>query len=137
MVDSIKDFILTYPDISELHIDYVDDKAHNFAIMPNGQTVISQFKDILGNVIKEKQYNVVLYVVDMAFDDVVRLDNSNWLDNFTKWVEENPNRPILGDYPEEETWAIQNGMLFERHESGDFGTYQLQIGITYKIKEEN
>lgn len=137
-VKIMKDFIETYPKINEfIHIDYISDENGEYGLMPNGQTIVSREYDVLGNKIINKQYNFILYATNMTVDDLVRLDNINFLDDFTDWIESQETaKPIFGDLPDEEEWSVQNGMLFELNPDKTTGTYQIQINVNYSIRKE-
>jgi len=136
IVEKVKTFIESYPKIADfIHIDYQTDDAGSYGLMPSGQTVIEREYDVLGNLIIHKQYNLVLYATDMTYSDVVRLENINFLDDFTEWIELT-DKPVLGDLVDDEIWDVQNGMLFELNPDKNTGTYQIQINIKYKIWKE-
>lgn len=100
-----------------------------------GCSVIAEERDITGNCYLSKQYNAVLYARGWTVDDVVRLENVDFLDNFQQWVEEQQYMgltPIFGDNPDDEVITAQNGMLFELAEDGQTGLYQIQLSITYE-----
>lgn len=136
-INKIKEFIESYPKIDELiHVDGNELDAKNYGIYSNGQTTINTEIDILGNEIRQKQYNYVFYVVDVTMDDLIKLDNINFLDEFIEWVENNSDKPIFGDIPEREEISLNNNMLYE--DDGTTGTYQIQINITfYKEVKKN
>jgi hypothetical protein len=105
--------------------------------MPAGSAVIRQTRDILGGRTVYRQYNVVLYARGWTADDVVRLENTTFLDDFAQWVEEQQAlglAPVLGDDPQAEEITAQNGMLFTLDPNGQTGVYQLQVGAVYVKK---
>jgi hypothetical protein len=132
-IQKIKDFISSYPKIDrfgEAHIDWTDAEAGNYGIMPTGESVISRTEDIYDNVVIKKQYNVSLYAMHFTVNDLIRLEASGWLEEFTEWIEEQSTMglaPTLGDNPTEEYITAQNGMLFELSDDGITGRYQIQI----------
>lgn len=129
-VEKVKEFILTFPDIGELiHIDSNDIDAVNYGLYSNGQTIISNEKDILGNTVIGKQLNLTLNVLNVTKDDIIRLDNLNFLQCLIEFVETSNNKPVFGDFPDRETFQLSNNMLLE--DDGTIGSYQLQINITF------
>lgn len=116
------------------HVDWLDNSAGCFGIMPAGSTTIRQTRDILGGRRIVKQYNVALYARGWTVDDVVRLENTTFLDDFTQWVEDQQAMglaPVFGDEPDEEEITAQNGMLYTLDPNGQTGRYQVQVGVTY------
>ena len=121
------------------HIDWTDSSAGNYGIAPVGCVSVETTTDILGNVYKRKQYNIVLYARNWTVDDVVRLENTEFLDEFQNWVEEQQFAgltPKFGDDPDSEEITAQNGMLFEMSEDGQTGLYQIQLAVNYEIHYE-
>ena len=137
-IKEIRDFIAKYPNINRFpneHINWTDAEAGNYGIIPTGDNVIRREEDIEGNVILHKQYNVSLYAMDFTINDVIRLETSGWLEDFTEWIEEQSasgRAPALGDNPDEEYMTAQNGMLFQLSENGRTGRYQIQIQCFYE-----
>ena len=96
-------------------------------------------EDICGNRTVYKQYNLALYARNWTVDDVIRLENTTFLDDFQQWVEEQQAAgltPKFGDDPDTEEISAQNGMLFELAEDGQTGIYQIQIKINYLKRYE-
>ena len=122
---------------SGCHVDWLENTAGSFGIVPAGSSVIRQSRDILGGRTVYKQYNVVLYARGWTADDVVRLENTTFLDDFAQWVEEQQAlglAPVFGDDPQAEEITAQNGMLYTLDPSGRTGVYQLQVGVVYVTK---
>lgn len=129
-IEKVRKLILDFPEIDDLiHIDGNEIDAVSYGLYSNGQNVFSSEKDILGNEVRGKQLNFVFNVVNITRDDLIKLDNLNFLDRLISFVENYENKPIFGDFPEKETIELSNDMLFE--DDGTTGTYQLQINITY------
>ncbi len=121
------------------HIDWTDERAGNYGIMPTGCAVTRTVRDICGGVTRYKQYNLSIYARDWTVDDVVRLENTAFLDEFQEWVEDQQTAgltPKFGDEPDEEEITAQNGMLFQLSEDGQTGLYQIQLTVTYVTKQE-
>ena len=137
-IQKFREFISTCPlmdSFAEIHIDWTNSEAGSIGIMPAGESVVRRDEDICGNVILHKQYNVALYATDFTINDVVRLETSGWLEDFTEWVEEKSAKhliPVLGDNPDTEYMTAQNGMLFELSDNGRTGRYQIQIQCFYE-----
>lgn len=116
------------------HIDWTDESAGNYGIMPTGCAETETVYDVCGGVTRYKQYNLSLYARNWTIDDVVRLENTAFLDAFQTWVEEQQAAgltPKFGDEPDEEEISARNGMLFQLSEDGQTGLYQIQLAVTY------
>lgn len=144
-IEQVREFIAKCPFLDDLsngiHVDWLDVQVGDYGIMPSGESVIKREEDILGNVEVTKQYNYCLYAQRFTLDDVIRVENSGFLEDFSNWIDEQSQMggiPILGDVPKEETVTAQNGMLFALAPNGQTGRYQIQINHIYKriIKQE-
>ena len=121
------------------HIDWTDCAPGNYGLAPTGSPVVEVSEDVLGNRTVYKQYNLALYARNWTVDDVIRLENTTFLDDFQQWVEEQQAAgitPKFGDDPDTEEISAQNGMLFELAEDGQTGLYQIQIKINYLKRYE-
>lgn len=138
-LEKIREFIAKCPCIDkftdDIHIDWTDADPGDYGIMPTGESIIRTEEDILGNKILYKQYNVSLYAMRFTVNDIVRLESSGFLEDFTAWIEEQSfagTAPIFGDNPAEEYITAQNGMLFQLSDNGKTGRYQIQIQCFYE-----
>ncbi len=138
IITKVRNWLATCPLLDQFadgqHIDWTDETAGNYGIAPTGCSDVDVKEDIIGNITKTKQYNVVLYARDWTIDDVARLENTEFLDEFADWVEEQVRTgaaPIFGDDPDLERITAQNGMLYQMDPDGQTGLYQIQINITY------
>lgn len=137
IIQGIRKFIAACPFMSDLtdgvHIDFTDEKAGNYGIFPSGEVTIEEYFD--GG--KIKQYNFSLYACNFTISDLNRLENNEFVERFTKWIEEKND---AGDFPElpdglyPESISCTNGMLFSLNESGKTGLYQIQCHLIYERK---
>lgn len=143
--EKVRAFIAGCPFIDTLskgvRIDWLSSEEEDYGIMPMGESIIRRSEDICGNVEVIKQYNYCLYARRFTVDDIIRLENSGFLEDFSDWIDEKEQDrdfPFLGDEPEEEHITAQNGMLFAMTPDGRTGRYQIQINHIYKkiIKQE-
>lgn len=144
-IEQVREFVAKCPFLDDLtdgiHINWLDTNAADYGIIPTGESVISRDEDILGNVVITKQYNYGLVANRFTIDDVIRLENSGFLEDFTDWIDEQSQKrtfPFLGDVPEEESVTAQNGMLFQKSPNGQTGQYQIQVNHIFQkiIKQE-
>ena len=135
-LDILRKFIAECPLIDELtdniHIDWTQGDTENYGIMPTGVTrsVINQYVD--GSKHMRIQEDFSLYCDNYTFDDVQRLEQSNFIFRLMEYMME--NEPPFTELDAE--LSVQNGSLFEIREDGEFGKYLIQINLTYE-KEYN
>ena len=138
ILETMRSWLAECPYLDEFsggHIDWTDSNAMDYGIMPTGSVTIRMEEDVLGGKTVYKQYNMALYARGWTVDDVVRLENSTFLEDFADWVEEQQmagKTPKFGDNPEEEEITAQNGMLYQMDPNGQTGLYQIQISVTYE-----
>lgn len=138
ILETMRQWLSTCPYLDTFsggHIDWTDNSALDYGIMPTGSVTIRTEEDVLGNRIVYKQYNLALYARGWTVDDVVRLENSTFLEDLADWVEEQQMSgltPKFGDDPDSEEITAQNGMLYQLDPNGQTGLYQIQIAVTYE-----
>ena len=118
-----------------IHIDWTDCTNGCYGLAPVGCSDVSIDEDVSGCIVKTKQYNLVLYARNWTINDVIRLENTEFLENFQEWVDQQQytgQTPKFGDDPEEEIITAQNGMLYLLDPNGQSGVYQVQISITFE-----
>lgn len=142
-LQKMREFLATCPLLSVLadgiHVDWTADAPENFGIMPTGEVVVDRKENVLGEVFLLKQYNFSLFARMFTPNDVSRLENCGFFEDFIDWIEEQQvfgNVPAFGgeEFGREEMLTAQNGILYDLDEGGDTGTYQIQLQKTYKIR---
>ena len=135
-INKMKEFIEKYPLLNELvNIDNYDIDPVSYGLFYNGQQIINETKDVLGNKLINKRISFVFYVIDVTMDNYMRLDNIGFLDELIEWIENSKEKPIFGDRPNEEVYELSNNMLFR--DDNKIGTYQLQINVTFYKEVKN
>lgn len=134
VIQALRDFIQACPFLDtlleDIHIDFTDDNITSYGISPTGESTV---KEYVGGT-KVKQYNASLYIRDFTADDIYRLENCEFLENFSTWIDQQNgvrNFPVISDSIEIDSISCSNGMLFDLDETGDKGTYQIQIHLIY------
>lgn len=131
-LEILREFIAECPLIDELtdniHIDWTQGDAENYGIMPTGvnRDTINQYID--GSRHMRIQEDFSLYCDNYTFDDVQRLEQSNFMYRLMEYMLETPI-PFTELNAE---LSVQNGSLFEIREDGEFGKYLIQINLTYE-----
>ena len=143
IVRAVQEWLNTCPHLADFtggrHIDWTDSAPGNYGLAPTGSRITGTDEDIIGNRTVYKHSNRALYARNWTVDDVIRLENTTFLDDFQQWVEEQQAAgltPKFGDDPDTEEISAQNGMLFELAEGGQTGLYQIQIKINYLKRYE-
>lgn len=135
--DKISDFVSA----DNIHIDFtesIDLEQKNYGLMSIGDTLISS--NVWGD--QKRRHNFVLYVVHPAIDDIVRLENSNFLLNLNYWLEKKKGQEITAEIDNVEkhgkvtSIGATNAMLFDIINGtveGGF-KYQIQIHVDYTLQ---
>lgn len=143
VLDKIRSWILTYPqinDVAAIRVDYYEPQPDNSSIAPSGLVEISRKEDILGNITVENQYNFALEFVfaKPPEDDSIAKANADWLMAFQEWIQEQSIRrlaPTFGDEPGKETVKAQNGANTYASADGA-GIYTVQLSVNFIKKYE-
>jgi len=141
IIELVKEVVLGFPRITDLHIDHTEDDPENYGLYPTGDQLIKE--DIIGN--QDRQHNFVLYAVFQSFNDYERLANSTFLLDLAYWLEHASNGQSIEVTINEQTvtgtltsLSSANGMLYGYQEGTLSGpvTYQLQIYAQYHLESE-
>ena len=143
-IETLRSFLATCPLLaelsagSEIHIDWTADNAQNAGIQPGGEHIISKKQNIFGEVFYKKQYKAVLFIRFVTANDLTRLQNAEFFENFTDWLEDRQAAgevPVFGNCPDEEDEiTAENAILFDEKKNGTEGIYQVQITKIYTEK---
>ncbi len=141
IIELVKSVVMEFPNISDLHIDYTEDKVDNYGLYPTGDQLIKE--SITGN--QDRQHNFILYAKFQSFSDYERLANSTFLLDLAYWLERAAteqevevtinNKSVIGTLTK---LSSANGMLYGYQEGTLTGpvTYQLQIYAQYHLESE-
>jgi len=136
VIEKTQSIISEYPDIAmftnEVDIDFTTNEPTSYGLSSTGETVVRSY--ITGK--KLIRHNFVLYSVKESFDTFSRLNNSNFLLDFSRWL--STKKGINIDEGVITRITTSNAMAYEIP-SGDINDgvrYQIQIYVEYE-KEEN
>lgn len=136
VIEKTQQIISEYPEISnftnEVDIDFTSNEPTSFGLSSTGDTKVREF--LTGKQIR--QHNFVLYATQDSFNSFQRLNNSNFLIDFSYWLEEQKNIDI--DEGKIVRMWTSNGMAYETP-SGDINDgirYQIQIYVEYEKEEQ-
>lgn len=108
--------------------DQLETDAEGYAILPTGSTALRQ--DMTGVV--TWQYNFVLAATRMSADDVMRLDNCNFLERLQDWVQEQNRKGVTLTDAEFISLTASDGGLSEWDENYQYGVYKIQGALIYE-----
>lgn len=135
VIEKTQHIISEYPEISkftnEVDIDFTSNEPTSFGLSSTGDTKVKEF--LTGKQVR--QHNFVLYATQDSFNSFQRLNNSNFLMEFSYWLEQQKNIDI-DEGKITKIWA-SNGMAYEVP-SGDINDgirYQIQIYVEYEKEE--
>lgn len=136
MDKAINDWLLQYEPIKEIaemiHTEELPDEVETLALQRSG------VENLPLKYISEKgwyrQYQYVLLLKNSSEDDLQRLENLDWLDELSDWIDKQ-NR--LRNYPILENKQIKqiscaNAITYESNEDGSISTYYLQLYFNIK-----
>lgn len=108
--------------------DQLETDAEGYTILPTGSTALRQ--DMTGVV--TWQYNFVLAATRMSADDVMRLDNCNFLERLQDWVQEQNRKGVTLTDAEFISLTASDGGLSEWDENYQYGVYKIQGALIYE-----
>lgn len=132
IIESIREYVMGYPDIDErrINIDYLGN-GMEYSIDPIGaDPVYKRYTD--GTCLKQFQF---AFTSKEAYDCDARtgITNSGFYQNFEEWTEENNLNDILPELEGHQAVRVevmQSGYLFSTE--ADFGRYQMICRVIYR-----
>lgn len=136
ILQAMKEYLSDCPFLDEMarddiHVELLSESPTNYGLSAAGDMLIKRYVD--GRQVR--QANFILYAKEYTFDDVQRLENSGFCEEFTFWLEDKNTAgelPDLGENITAEKVSASNGMMFEIAENSDTGTYYIQINLIYR-----
>ena len=130
ITSAINKWLLQYEPITEIaeiediHTEEVTDTVKNLALQRTGIEEIARY--MVG---KKEQYQYMLFLKSESEDDLARINNLDWLDDFRDWIEIQVNNK---NFPKIEGKTVSNissanTLTYEVNEDGTISTYSLQI----------
>lgn len=133
IMKSMRSFIASCPHMDRFtggSIDLTDSDAETYGIIGNGDSVVKRYR---GGIAK-RQFDCMLVARNWTTEDVDRLENSGFVEDFIFWVEDSSHRrsfPILDSGLTAISISASNGMLAYYDETATTGEYQIQIQLIY------
>lgn len=133
ILSGLQEYIKKCPflDNLELHIEQTESEPVNYSINALGQVLLSE--DVLGN--QTWQYNAVLQSREYTHDDLARLNNAEFTEQFIFWLQDlnsNEDFPVLPKRCTAQKIYADNGIILSLDENGDRGEYQIQIHLIFE-----
>lgn len=136
MDKSINDWLLQYEKIKEIaemiHTEELPDEAETLALQRSG--VENLPLKYIGDKGWHRQYQYVLLLKSNSEDDLQRLENLDWLDGLSDWLDKQnqlKNYPVLKNKQVKKV-SCANAITYETSEDGSISTYYLQLYFDIK-----
>ncbi|MDU7338608.1 MAG: chloramphenicol resistance protein [Clostridium sp.] len=135
IIESLQNFIATCPALNAfagLHVDGLEPSAVNYSIdtLP-GTRILSQ--DLAGN--KTREFPFMLLSREASIDDITRIANTGFYEDFADWLEDQSDNDTLPDLGTkkiaESIEATSWGYLYQRDENDQTAIYQIICKMTY------
>lgn len=131
MDEAINKWLLQYEPIKEIaemiHTEELPDATDTLALQRSG--VESLGLKYVGEKGWYRQYQYILLLKANSEDDLQRLENLDWLDDLSDWIDEqnqSKNYPKLNNKKIKEV-SCANAITYETSEDGAVSTYYLQL----------
>ena len=112
----------------EARTDKLETDAEGYSILPTGSTIIAQ--DMTGAA--TWQYNFVIAATRMSDDDMMRLDNCNFLERLLDWVQEQDRKGVPLTDAEFVRITARDGGISEWDEGYTYGVYKIEGALIYE-----
>nr|DAN12024.1 MAG TPA: Minor capsid protein from bacteriophage [Caudoviricetes sp.] len=131
MDDAINKWLLNYKPITEIaemiHTEELPDATDTLALQRSGVEKLRL--KYVGEKGWYRQYQYILLLKANSEDDLQRLENLDWLDDLSDWIDEqnqSKNYPKLNNKKIKEV-SCANAITYETSEDGSVSTYYLQL----------
>lgn len=133
---SINDWLLKYKKITEfadeIHTEELEDSNTNLALQRSG--VEEMPNKYVGEKCWYRQYNYILFLKNYSESDEQRLENLDWLDDFSDWInQQNRDR----NYPTIKNKKVikigcSDEITYQTDEKGTVSNYYIQLYFLIK-----
>lgn len=130
ITSAINKWLLQYEPITEIaeyediHTEELTDTVNNLALQRTGIEELARY--FQG---KKEQYQYMLFLKSESEDDIARINNLDWIDDFRDWIETQVRNR---NFPQTEGKNVvnitsANTLTYEVNDDGTISTYSLQI----------
>lgn len=135
ITEAINEWLLQYTpirEIAEIHTEELPDKVETLSLQRTGVEKLKL------KYINEKgwyrQYQYILLLKNYSEDDIQRLENLEWLDNLSDWIDKQNQ---LKNFPKLENKKVKqvscaNAITYETSEDGSISMYYIQLYFNIK-----
>ena len=130
VLNDIRALVVQCPALKDLEArtDQLETDAEGYSILPTGSTIIAQ--DMTGAA--TWQYNFVIAATRMSDDDMMRLDNCNFLERLLDWVQEQDRKGVPLTDAEFVRITASDGGISEWDEGYTYGVYKIEGALIYE-----
>lgn len=130
VLNDIRALFVQCPTLKDLEArtDKLETDAEGYSILPTGSTIIAQ--DMTGAA--TWQYNFVIAATRMSDDDMMRLDNCNFLERLLDWVQEQDRKGVPLTDAEFVRITASDGGISEWDEGYTYGVYKIEGALIYE-----
>ena len=132
----INDWLLQYEKIKEIaetiHTEELPDETDTLALQRSGVECLTL--RYIGEKGWYRQYQYVLLLKSNSEDDLQRLENLDWLDDLSDWIDKQNrlrNYPVLKNKQVKQI-SCANAITYDTNEDGSISTYYLQLYFNIK-----
>ncbi len=120
-MQTLQAWLQTFPlwEDTPIHVEYLTGIPGEISLFPQGQEILSQREDVLGNRYLSCRCGFILYRVAVGQQD--QRENAQWLLAFQDWVRQQNGAglaPKFGDVPRDSRIRAEKGQLSVRKKSG-------------------
>lgn len=127
---AINEWLLQYEhikDFAKIHTEELPETEESLALQRSGVETLPL--SYVGEKGWYRQYQYILLLKNMSEDDSQRLENLDWLDNLSDWIDKQNrerNYPVLENKRVKKI-SCANGITYETDEEQNVSVYYLQL----------
>lgn len=130
ITDGINEWLLQYPDIlnfAEVNTEELPDNTHTLALRRSGVVRLPLKYITKSGWFRQYQYELLLKTPSESNEQ--RLDNLDWLDDLSNWIEQKQKRREFPNIEQMKVTQIScaNGITYETDEETGVSTYYIQL----------
>lgn len=116
--------ILEIAEIEDIHTEEVSDTVKNLSLQRTGIEELQRY--FQG---KKEQYQYMLFLKSESEDDILRINNLDWLDDFRDWIEKQVKNRNFPQIEGKRCVYIKsaNTLTYQVNDDGTISTYSLQL----------
>ena len=114
----------------EARTDQLEMDTEGYGIFPSGSAIVA--RDMTGAI--TWQYNFIIVATRMTADDLMRLDNCNFMEDLQDWVQQQNRKgvPLSGTGISFVSISASNGAFTDWDADFKYGVYKIQCTLIYE-----